>query len=46
MLHVASQQDMIVAIQKNEVENVLRIANMNDEKYCICTYSTDRLQVD
>ncbi|OIV95270.1 hypothetical protein TanjilG_07426 [Lupinus angustifolius] len=38
---MAIRQDTIIAISKNETEKVLRIANVNDEKYSMCTYCTD-----
>ncbi|OIW20498.1 hypothetical protein TanjilG_13564 [Lupinus angustifolius] len=41
VLPMAIRQDTIIAIRKNESENVLRIANVNDEKYPLCTYPAD-----
>ncbi|XP_057416080.1 galactokinase-like [Lotus japonicus] len=41
VLPMAIRQDTIIAIRKNEAEPVLRIANVNDEKYDICTYPAD-----
>ena len=46
MLPMAIRQDTIVAIRKNEAEKVLRIANVNDAKYSMCTYPADPDQVD
>jgi len=46
VLPMAIRQDTIVAIRKNEAEKVLRIANVNGEKYSVCTYPADPLQVD
>lgn len=46
VLPMAIRQDTIVAIRKNEAEKVLRIANVNAEKYSVCTYPADPLQVD
>lgn len=43
---MAIRQDTIVAIRKNEAEKVLKIANVNGEKYSLCTYPADPLQVD
>ncbi|KAL2338930.1 hypothetical protein Fmac_013376 [Flemingia macrophylla] len=44
VLPMAIRQDTIVAIRKNESEKVLRIANVNGEKYSVCTYPADPLQ--
>ncbi|WVY89071.1 hypothetical protein V8G54_037991 (chloroplast) [Vigna mungo] len=44
VLPMAIRQDTIVAIRKNEAEKVLRIANVNGEKYSVCTYPADPLQ--
>ncbi|KAG8372853.1 hypothetical protein BUALT_Bualt12G0110200 [Buddleja alternifolia] len=41
VLPMAIRQDTIVAIRKNENEKVLRIANVNSEKYSMCTYPAD-----
>ncbi|KAK7363451.1 hypothetical protein VNO77_05595 [Canavalia gladiata] len=41
VLPMAIRQDTIVAIRKNETQKVLRIANVNDEKYSVCTYPAD-----
>ncbi|WCJ23278.1 Galactokinase [Euphorbia peplus] len=44
VLPMAIRQDTIVAIRKHEDgegEKVLRIANVNDEKYTMCTYPAD-----
>ena len=46
VLPMAIRQDTIVAIRKNEGEKVLRIANVNEEKYSMCTYPADPSQVD
>ncbi|CAN4091707.1 unnamed protein product [Withania somnifera] len=49
VLPMAICQDTIVAIRKhdsNEHEKLLRIANVNSDKYSLCTYPTDPLQVD
>jgi len=45
VLPMAIRQDTIIAIRKNESQKVLRIANVNDQKYSICTYPADPLQV-
>ncbi|KAI4335005.1 hypothetical protein L6164_013694 [Bauhinia variegata] len=44
VLPMAIRQDTIVAIRKNEGEKVIRIANVNDEKYTMCTYPADPSQ--
>ncbi|KAI4344762.1 hypothetical protein L6164_011953 [Bauhinia variegata] len=44
VLPMAIRQDTIVAIRKNEGEKVVRIANVNDEKYAMCTYPADPSQ--
>lgn len=44
VLPMAIRQDTIIAIRKNETQNQLRIANVND-KYSICTYPADPHQV-
>ena len=36
VLVMAIRQDTIVAIRKNDAENVLRIAHVNDEKQAMC----------
>ncbi|KAL6526469.1 galactokinase [Orobanche gracilis] len=41
VLPMAIRQDTIVAIRKVEGEKVLRIANVNSEKYTLCTYPAD-----
>ncbi|KAF7806805.1 galactokinase [Senna tora] len=41
VLPMAIRQDTIVAIRKNEDEKIIRVANVNDEKYTICTYPAD-----
>ncbi|KAJ1414319.1 Ribosomal protein S5 domain 2-type fold, subgroup [Sesbania bispinosa] len=41
VLPMAIRQDTIVAIRKNEGQNVLRIANLNDQVYATCTYAAD-----
>ncbi|KAL0433915.1 UNVERIFIED_CONTAM: Galactokinase [Sesamum latifolium] len=41
VLPMAIRQDTIVAIRKVEGEKVLRIANVNSEKYSMCTYPAD-----
>ncbi|KAG8370552.1 hypothetical protein BUALT_Bualt14G0129000 [Buddleja alternifolia] len=41
VLPMAIKQDTIVAIRKCEGEKVLRIANVNREKYSMCTYAAD-----
>ncbi|CAL0306887.1 unnamed protein product [Lupinus luteus] len=41
VLPMAIRQDTIIAIRKNETGNLLRIANVNDEKYPLCTYPAD-----
>ncbi|KAK4388369.1 Galactokinase [Sesamum angolense] len=41
VLPMAIRQDTIVAIRKVEGEKVLRIANVNSEKYTMCTYPAD-----
>lgn len=46
VLPMAIRQDTIVAIRKNDAEKVLKIANVNGEKYSLCTYPADPLQVD
>lgn len=46
VLPMAIRQDTIVAIRKNESEQVLRIGNVNDEKYTTCTYPADPHQVN
>ncbi|KAL6571651.1 galactokinase [Orobanche hederae] len=45
VLPMAIRQDTIVAIRKVEGEKVLRIANVNSEKYTLCTYPADPDQV-
>lgn len=45
VLPMAIRQDTIVAIRKNEGQKVLRIANVNDQKYALCTYPADPNQV-
>ncbi|CAA7017070.1 unnamed protein product [Microthlaspi erraticum] len=40
VLPMAIRQDTIIAIRKNEGQNQLRIANVND-KYSMCTYPAD-----
>ncbi|KAM7269329.1 hypothetical protein ACFE04_024826 [Oxalis oulophora] len=48
VLPMAIRQDTIVAIRKHraaeEGENLLRIANVNDQKYAMCTYPADPYQ--
>ncbi|XP_059280798.1 galactokinase [Lycium ferocissimum] len=47
VLPMAIRQDTIVAIRKhdsNEAEKLLRIANVNSDKYSLCTYPADPLQ--
>ncbi|AES92002.1 putative galactokinase [Medicago truncatula] len=44
VLPMAIRQDTIIAIRKNESQKVLRITNVNDQKYSICTYPADPLQ--
>lgn len=46
VLPMAIRQDTIVAIRRNESEKVLRIANVNEQKYSMCTYPADPNQVD
>ncbi|KAK7329586.1 hypothetical protein VNO77_23756 [Canavalia gladiata] len=41
VLPMAIRQDTILAIRKNEGQNVLRIANVNDQAYAPCTYPAD-----
>ncbi|KAL1372371.1 hypothetical protein HN51_002539 [Arachis hypogaea] len=41
VLPMAIRQDTIVAIRKNESSKELRIANVNDKKYSMCTYPAD-----
>ncbi|XP_054821926.1 galactokinase-like isoform X2 [Prosopis cineraria] len=41
VLPMAIRQDTIVAIRKNEDEKIIRVANVNDEKYTPCTYPAD-----
>ncbi|KAL3634667.1 galactokinase [Castilleja foliolosa] len=41
VLPMAIRQDTIVAIRKVEGEKVLRIANVNSDKYTMCTYPAD-----
>lgn len=45
VLPMAIRQDTIVAIRKNESEKLLRIANVNESKYTMCTYPVDPVQV-
>lgn len=45
VLPMAIRQDTIVAIRKVEGENVLKIANVNSDKYSLCTYPADPDQV-
>lgn len=48
VLPMAIRQDTIVAIWKhdsNEPDKLLRIANVNSDKYSLCTYPADPLQV-
>ncbi|KAL0368160.1 UNVERIFIED_CONTAM: Galactokinase [Sesamum calycinum] len=45
VLPMAIRQDTIVAIRKVEGEKVLRIANVNSEKYTMCTYPADPDQI-
>lgn len=48
VLPMAIRQDTIVAIRKDddrESPKVLRIANVNDNKYTMCTYPVDPDQV-
>lgn len=46
VLPMAIRQDTIVAIRKvEEGENVLKIANVNSDKYSLCTYPADPDQV-
>lgn len=42
---MAIAQDTVVAIRLNNSDKKLRIANVNDEKYPMCTYSVDPQQV-
>ncbi|KAG5632387.1 hypothetical protein H5410_004104 [Solanum commersonii] len=47
VLPMAIRQDTIVAIRKhdsNESQKLLRIANVNSDKYSLCTYPADHLQ--
>nr|XP_016446183.1 PREDICTED: galactokinase-like [Nicotiana tabacum] len=47
VLPMAIRQDTIVAIRKcdsNESEKLLRIANVNGDKYTLCSYPADPLQ--
>lgn len=47
VLPMAIRQDTIVAIRKhdsNEPQKLLRIANVNSDKYSLCTYPADPLQ--
>jgi len=48
VLPMAIRQDTIVAIRKRgpNDEKVLRIANLNDAKYSMCTYPADPNQVN
>ncbi|XP_027338933.1 galactokinase-like [Abrus precatorius] len=41
VLPMAIRQDTIVTIRKNEGQNVLTIANVNDQTYATCTYPAD-----
>ncbi|XP_054793259.1 galactokinase [Prosopis cineraria] len=41
VLPMAIRQDTIVAIRKNNADNILRIANVNDEKHSMCIYPAD-----
>ncbi|XP_028753602.1 galactokinase isoform X2 [Neltuma alba] len=41
VLPMAIRQDTIVAIRINEDERIIRVANVNDEKYTTCTYPAD-----
>lgn len=45
VLPMAIRQDTIVAIRINQAEKILRIANVNNEKYPMCTYPADPDQV-
>lgn len=48
VLPMAIRQDTIVAIRKHdadESEKLLRIANVNSDKYSLCNYPADPLQV-
>ena len=45
VLPMAIRQDTIVAIRKNEDARIIRVANVNDEKYTLCTYPADPHQV-
>lgn len=48
VLPMAIRQDTIVAIRKHdssEPQKLLRIANVNSDKYSLCTYPADPLQV-
>ena len=47
VLPMAIRQDTIVAIRKRseDDEKILRIANLNDMKYSMCTYPADPHQV-
>lgn len=42
---MAIRQDTIVAIRINKSEKILRIANVNDDKYPMCTYPAEPEQV-
>ncbi|KAL9267449.1 Galactokinase-like protein, partial [Drosera capensis] len=41
VLPMAIRQDTIVAIRRNKGEKVIRIGNLNDGKYPLCTYPAD-----
>lgn len=45
VLPMAIRQDTIVAIRINKSEKILRIANVNEEKYPRCTYPAEPEQV-
>lgn len=48
VLPMAIRQDTIVAIRKHsadKTEKILRIANVNSEKYSMCTYPANPDQV-
>lgn len=45
VLPMAIRQDTIVGIRKVKGEKVLKIANVNSEKYSVCTYPADPHQV-
>lgn len=48
VLPMAIRQDTIVAIRKRDADEspkLLRIANVNDDKYTMCTYPADPDQV-